>query len=258
MSRGFAELHGRLKNRFFLSSMMGLTDGAFCSQRSKGCAMVQLGAYLAEPAAYGDEPWFLPSDAQECTELLARENTSAKVARNVLTCLNFASPRLDWALEAADCFHKAGGDFVELNVHGGYEPYLRIGKVRAMVLPENRDELFRWVEALSKLEIPLIVKFREGIVDDYSQVLGKLADFDVFAVHFNVRDDRTKTPDFDFVQDIKRDSSIFLMASGYVRSAEDARTLFEKGTDMVGIAEPTIENLEYIHGIARGFRRSRG
>ena len=254
MRRDVADLQSKLRHSFFLSSMMGVTDGVFCSQRSKGCAMVQLGAYLAEPPAYGDEPWFLPSETNECTEFLARESRNAKGAQDVLTCLNLASPKLEWALNAADCFYKAGGDFMELNVHGGHEPYLRIGKVRAMVLPENRGELFRWVEALSKLEIPLIVKFREGIVDDYSQVLEKLADFNVFAVHFNVRDDRTKKPDFDFIKDIKRNSSLFLLASGYVRSAEDAKTLFEKGADMVGLAEPTKKNPEYIYAIAKTFQ----
>lgn len=258
MRRDFTGLQSKLRHSFFLSSMMGVTDGVFCSQRSKGCAMVQLGAYLAEPPAYGDEPWFLPSNRDESTEFLTRENADARAAQDVLTCLNLASPMLEWALEAADCFYRAGGDFVELNVHGGYEPYLRIGKVRAMVLPENRDELFRWVEALSKLEIPLIIKFREGIVDDYPQLLERLMDFNIFAVHFNVRDDRTKKPDFDFIKEIKRDCPLFLLASGYVRSPEDTRTLFEEGADMVGIAEPTKKNPEYIYAIAKTFQSTHG
>ena len=123
-----------------------------------------------------------------------------------------------------------------------------------MVLPEHRDELFRWVEALSKPEIPLIIKFREGIVDDYAHVLEELMEFNIFAVHFNVRDDRTKKPDFDFIKDIKKKRPLFLLASGYVRSAQDARTLFEKGADMVGIAEPARKNPEYIYAIAKAFQ----
>ena len=51
MDNELAERYGKLRNGFFLSSMMGLTDGLYCAQRSKGCAMVQLGAYLAEPTA---------------------------------------------------------------------------------------------------------------------------------------------------------------------------------------------------------------
>ena len=258
MKPDFSELQNRLRHGFFLSSMMGVTDGLFCSQRSKGCAMIQLGAYLAEPPEYGKKSWFLPSNREECTEFLAQENRSAKAAYDVLTCLNLASPRLEWAVEAAKCFGKAGGDFVELNVHGGYEPYLRIGKVRAMVLPENREEMFTWVKTLSKLEVPLIVKFREGIVDDYSEVLEELSEFNVFAVHFNIRNDKTKKPDFNFIQKIKKTCPLFLLASGYIKSANDARTLFEKGADMVGIAEPTKNDPGYIFTIARGYQPTHG
>lgn len=252
MTSRFTNLRDELKGEFFLSSMMNVTDGAFCSQRGKGCAMVQLGAYLAEPPAYGKEPYFLPADPERCTRFLAEEDERARVGLDARTCLNLASPKLEWGLEGANCFFRAGGDVVELNVHGGYERYLRLGKLRAMVLPENRSELFRWIEAFTRLEIPLIVKFRQGIVDDYAEILANLADNRVFGVHFNVRDARTGRPDFDFVRGIRRNCPFFLLVSGYVRSAEDAETLFELGADMVGIAEPTIEDRGYIRQIAEG------
>jgi len=241
--------HNKLRERFFLSSMMGITDGSFCSKRSKGCAMIQLGAYLAEPSAYGKQKYFLPPTLEECTRFLAEECRRAKSISEVFTCLNLASPRLEWGLEAAECFYRAGGDLVELNVHGSYEPYLRLGKLRAMVLPENRSDLFKWIEAFTKLDIPLIVKFREGVIADYSPVLDKIEDSDLFGVHFNVRDERTRKPDFDFVRDVKRRYSFFLLVSGYVRSAMDAKRLFEAGADMVGVAEPTINDSSYIHRI---------
>ncbi|MFQ6095578.1 MAG: hypothetical protein ACE5NN_05495 [Candidatus Bathyarchaeia archaeon] len=216
--------------------------------------MVQLGAYLAEPPAYGQQKYFLPPTSEECTKFLAEECRKARSASEVFTCLNLATPRLDWGLEAAECFHKAGGDFVELNVHGGYEPYLRLGKLRAMVLPENRSELFRWIDAFTELEIPLIVKFREGVIKDYSPVLDKIEDFDLFAVHFNVRDETTKRPDFEFVRDVKTKYPFFLLVSGYVRSGVDAKMLFEAGADMVGIAKPAIEDPRYISKIADELR----
>ena len=43
------EIRQNFEKRLFLSSMMGITDGSFCRERRKGCAMVQIGAYLAEP-----------------------------------------------------------------------------------------------------------------------------------------------------------------------------------------------------------------
>jgi len=51
MEKMSEDLYSRLASGFFLSSMMAVTDGAFCAERSAGCVMVQLGAYLAEPTA---------------------------------------------------------------------------------------------------------------------------------------------------------------------------------------------------------------
>jgi len=46
------EIRQCLQGKLFLSSMMEVTDGSFCAQRGRGCAMVQIGAYLAEPPNY--------------------------------------------------------------------------------------------------------------------------------------------------------------------------------------------------------------
>ena len=249
MEKRFEEMYDKLRGGLFLSSMMKITDGRFCSERSEGCVMVQLGAYLAEPTAYGTQKYFLPPTPEECTMFFVEECQRAKNLSEVVTCLNLATPRLGWGLDAAECFYRAGGDLVELNVHGRYEPYFRLGKLRAMVLPENRRELFEWIEAFSKLNVPLIVKFREGVIEDYSPVLDKIADFNIFGVHFNVRDEATKKPDFRFVQEVKGKYPFFLLVSGYVRSAMDAKELFEAGADVVGIAEPTVDNPKFIHKI---------
>jgi tRNA-dihydrouridine synthase len=118
-----------------------------------------------------------------------------------------------------------------------------------MVLPENRGELFEWLEAFSDMRVPMIVKFREGVIDDYTPILERVERLNVL-VHFNIRDEKTGRPDFDFVNEIKRRHSFFLLVSGYVRSPEDARKLFEAGADMVGIAEPAIQDPEYVKKIS--------
>jgi len=251
MKRDFQKLHNDLRGGLFLSSMMDITDGRFCGERSEGCIMVQLGAYLAEPPAYRKQKYFLPPLTEQCTRFLAQECQRARRTSRLLTCLNLATPRLDWGLEAAESFQRAGGDLVELNVHGGYRPYVRLGKLRAMVLPENRNELFRWVEAFTKIDIPLIVKFRQGVIEDYSPVLDRIVDFSLLGIHFNVRNETTKKPDFRFVREVKRKYGFFLLVSGYVRSAMDSKRLFEAGADMVGIAEPTIDDPRYIYKIAK-------
>jgi len=254
MKTNYDGLYRKLRGGLFLSSMMDITDGSFCSERGKGCIMVQLGAYLAEPPAYGRQRYFLPSNPEECVRFLAEECAKSKTSPDTFTCLNLATPKLEWGLEAAECFRKAGGNLVELNVHGGYQRYLRQGKLRAMVLPENRNELFSWIQAFTGLEIPLIVKFREGVIEDYSPVLDRMTDFNLFGVHFNVRDEKSGKPDFGFVQKVKSQFPFFFLASGYVRSALDVKRLFEAGANMVGISEPTIEDQNYIYRISKDLR----
>ncbi len=252
----FGDLQARLRGGLFLSSMMDITDGAFCASRGARCAMVQLGAYLAEPTAGPREKGssarsFLPPDPAEALAFLMREVRAARGAGDVVTCLNLATPRLEWGLEAARSFAAAGGDVVELNVHGSYGRYLREGKLRAMVLPENQAELYRWVGALAELEAPLVVKLHgptgRALLPG---VLDRLQAFDLFGVHVNVRHPRTRTPDLALLRELKAHYPGFFLASGYVRSPDDARALLAAGADMVGIAEPAIEDAGYIQRIA--------
>ena len=240
----FKELRNKLSGGIFLSSMMDITDGKYCAERGQGCAMIQLGAYLAEPSEYGRERWFLPSSTAECTAFFRDELRHLKNL-DAVTCLNLATPKLEWGLEAAECFHDAGGDIIELNVHGGYRPYLEQGKLRAMVLPENRTELYNWVGAFTELDVPLIVKFRAEFIEDYTPILDRIIEYDVFGVHFNIADEENKRPNIDFLHGVKRDQYI-LLVSGYVRSWENVDELLGIGADLVGVARPTRENASFI------------
>ncbi len=257
MKGRYASLYGELRNGLFLSSMMGITDGAFCGQRRSGCALVQLGAYLAEPTAGSEEMGrdadsFLPADPAACTAFLAEEIRRARGNSSIRTCLNLASPQLDWALQAAECFLAAGGDLIELNAHGGYARYVALGKLRAMVLPEHQPELFRWVQALTERGAPLIVKLN-GQSDrrHLLPALEGLAKMGIVAVHMNVRAAGTPRPDLELVRQVKIACPHFLLASGYVRSAADVRDVLAAGADMAGFAEPTIKDPEYILHIAQ-------
>jgi tRNA-dihydrouridine synthase len=259
MGNGLAELYGKLRKGFFLSSMMGLTDGLYCAQRSKGCAMVQLGAYLAEPTATAEDMGsnassYLPVDPGACARFLAAEVRSAKSLYDVVTCINLATLKLEWGLEATERFAQAGGDIVELNVHGEYKYYPEQGKLLAMVLPEHQGELFRWVKAFVQLDVPLIVKFHgQSERAHLLPVLDEMARLSPFGVHVNVRDDRTKRPNLNLVPLVREHYPGFLLVSGYVRSADDARALFDAGADMVGIAAPARGDAGYIHRIAEAF-----
>ena len=249
-------LRQALGGGFFLSSMMGITDGAFCASRSRGCAMVQLGAYLAEPTATADEigsdgDSFLPADTAAWTATLARECDAARAEGDVQVCLNLAALEQKWALEAGRCFARAGGDLLELNAHGGYRRYLDRGLLRAMVMPEHQDELVRWSEALLGLDIPLIVKFHGGSERaSLLRAVDHMAALAVPGVHVNVRHAETRSPDMDLLRTVRARYPGLLLVSGYVRSAADARALFEAGADMVGVADPARRDAAYIARLA--------
>lgn len=252
MSR-WIDLHGKLRGGFFLSSMGGVTDGAFCASRGRGCVMVQLGAYLAEPPAYSlgiHRLPVLPPDRGRCVDFLRNECSKIKnVLSSTYICLNLATPKLEWGLETAEYFYEAGGDIVELNFHGTYEPYYRIGKLRAMVLPENRSELFRWLEAFANIDKPIIAKFRARVIPDYNSIMDRIKDLDLFGVHFNIRGVDGK-PDYNFLEDLKKKyPNEFILVSGYIWSIEAARKALQLGADMIGIAEPTREDPNFIEKI---------
>ena len=255
------ELKQQLKGGLFVSSMMGVTDGAFCARTLKGrhgLAMVQTGAYLAEPTATDEDKGasarcFLPPDPEACAAFLAADCRDIQEVADVVICMNLATPKLEWGLEAATCFAQAGGDAVELNVHGGYGRYLEQGKLRAMVLPEHQDELLRWVAAFVQLDMPLIVKY-DGSSEraDLVAALRRMANLPVLGVHVNVRDAETKRPNVELVRALRGLIPGLLLASGYVRSAEDSQALFDAGADMVGAAAPLREDAGYLGRIAAG------
>jgi 2,4-dienoyl-CoA reductase-like NADH-dependent reductase (Old Yellow Enzyme family) len=127
-----------------------------------------------------------------------------------------------------------------------------------MILPQHQPELFRWIEAFTELEIPLIVKFngqhdREVLLD----VLDRVRTFDLFGIHINARDTGTRRPDLGFVRQVKRVYPGFLLVSGYARSGSDAAELFDAGADVVGFAEPTRADAGYIGRIAEEFEAQR-
>lgn len=254
----FAHYYHDLRQGFFLSAMQEVTDGQFCVERGEGCTMVQLGIWFAEPTATPKEKGlyartFLPDNPDAYLPFFTKEIQVIKQSHQTYTCMSFAALELQWAIKAAESFYQAGGDFIELNVHGGYWRYLSQGKMRAMVVAEQQQELFAWVKAFTALPIPLILKFhgkhnRRLLL----QALDQLTRYDIFAIHMDIRDAKTKKPDVAFVRKLKTTYPWFLLVSGYVRSHDDVQDLFAAGADMIGIAEPTLHNAQYIAKLARG------
>jgi tRNA-dihydrouridine synthase len=153
-------------------------------------------------------------------------------------------------VQATDAFRQAGGDFVELNVHGRLDPFADQGYFAGMALPRYRDRLVTWVEQLAQVDIPLLLKFRTDYDVDFDQVLDDLGHIPLFGHHFNVRLPDAEQPNLVFVGRIRPLVQGVLLCSGYAWDAETVEALFGLGVDAVGVAQPVIRDRDFIAKMA--------
>jgi tRNA-dihydrouridine synthase len=253
------KLYKSLAGKLFLAAMIELTDGAYCVQRGQGAGMVQLGTLIVAPESAEFASWrarwpktFLPDDVVAMRARLAAEvQCIRKGLGDIPICLSIGGFAVEHVLMAARAFQEAGGDFVELNVHGGLQPWSEQGYFIGMALPEYRQRLVNWVEQLSSLPIPLVVKFNTRLDVDFAQLLRDLAHLPVWGYHFNVRDNEAKQPKYGFVEAIRPQVSGLLLCSGFAWTADAARRLFTLGVECVGLAEPIRNDPEFIVKLAK-------
>lgn len=247
------------KELLFLSSMLGKTDARYCVERGSGADMVQLGALLAAEEDRLEEEReirpgsFLPQSELEMTKILSKEVEIVRqgLGQNVLVALNLGVFDLGAGLKAARAWEAAGGDYLELNVHGQWRGLSEGGYLRAMALEGHRKRLLNWSKSLVEEGPPLIVKFHRDTNVDFTSLLGEIhrAETGISALHFNIRGPNQK-PDLPFAERIVKAARVPVLFSGYVRTAEAARSLFELGAAGVGFAQPVMEEKDFISRIA--------
>ena len=241
----FDELVAKLKGKLFLSSMMGKCDAEFCASRAKGCAMVQFGAFVLfkereERNTYWPDPervkltTFMKEQFDtyraESAKLVGEDNVPV-ISANVFPCTD------EDVTTSAVAFIEAGGDIYELNSHGGIGGDRERGTGRMLFIPEHTPKLMRWARMLVDAGGPVIIKGRGGAIPDYTEHVKQLEQIGVHAFHINVRDEEKGKQDLKLLEDIRKATGMFLLASGYVKDADSARALFAAGADCVGIAE---------------------
>jgi len=246
----FNEIAGRLKGKLFLSSMMGTNDAVFCASCSKGCAMVQLGAFVLSKErekhnTYWPDPErtkltaFMKEQFDRCrtesANLVGKEGVPV-ISANVFPCSD------DDVEISAIAFIEAGGDIYELNAHGGIGGDLERGTGKMLFISEHTQKLFRWAKILVSAGGLVIIKARGGVIPDYTAHVKKLEQIGVQAFHINVRDENTGKQDIRLLESIRNATGMFLLVSGYVRDGESAKALFSAGADCVGIAQSAMSD----------------
>ena len=178
----FDEIAARLRRKLFLSSMMGTCDGSWCASRARGCAMVQLGAFVMleehQPRdTYRPDPEpakltaFMKGQFDTCRAEaagLVGEDRVPLICANVFPCTDE-----DVAVSVA-AFFEAGGDVYELNSHGGIGNDRERGTGHMLFMPEHTEKLMRWAGMLVKGGGPIIIKARAGVIPDYTEHVKRL------------------------------------------------------------------------------------
>jgi tRNA-dihydrouridine synthase len=248
----FNEIAAKLKGKLFLSSMMGTNDAMFCASRSKGCAMVQLGAFVLsrerkERNTYWPDPErskltaFMKEQFDRCR--IESANLVGKEGIPVISANVFPCSDEDTEISAI-AFIEAGGDIYELNAHGGIGGDRERGTGKMLFIPEHTGKLFRWAETLVNAGGPVIIKARGGAISDYTDHVKRLEQIGIQAFHINVRDENTGKQSIKLLESIRSATGMFLLASGYVRDRESAKALFSTGADCVGIAQAAMSDPE--------------
>ena len=249
------EIKAGMAGQVFLSTMLDITDAAYAVERSRGAGFVQLGTMLVAPETAEYAPYrrrwlksWLPNDAAAMRDALAREVeiVRAELGAATLVCLSIGGFEIDDQVRAAEAFRQAGGDVMELNAHGGLQPFASQGYLGGLAQPAYRARLVSWAETMAGADIPLLIKFNGQLDVDWAQLLADLAHVPVAGYHFNVRDNQAKAPNYALVQALRPLVPGALLCSGYAWTTEAARRLFDLGADAVGVAQPAREDAGFL------------
>jgi tRNA-dihydrouridine synthase len=111
-----------------------------------------------------------------------------------------------------------------------------------LFIPEHTPKLMRWAKMLVEAGGPVIIKGRGGAIPDYAEHVKQFEQMGVHAFHINVRDEGTGRQNLGLMEDIRKATGMFLLASGYVKDADSAKALFSAGADCVGIAQAAMSD----------------
>ncbi|MBD3181340.1 hypothetical protein GF312_03545 [Candidatus Poribacteria bacterium] len=240
----FDELSTKLKGKLFLSSMMGKCDAGFCASRSRGCSMVQFGAFVLLEEREERNTYWPDPEIDKLTEFMKdqfetyRLESSKLFGKNNIPIISAnVFPCSDEDVEtSASAFIKAGGDIYELNAHGGIGGDRERGTGSMLFIPEHTQKLFHWAKILVEAGGPVIIKGRGGVIPDFTYHVNQLEQIGVHAFHINVRGEKDGEQDLELLESIRKATDMFLLASGYVKDNKSAESLFSVGADCVGIA----------------------
>ncbi len=240
-----------LRNGVVLAELGGYGEGAFCAQYGKGAVIVFMGTYIIDsaenihyPPAFVFKPGRKDYQAYLDKHIQEAKKSGAKIAVSAI-----GSEIRDVAdfLAAAE---KAGADFVSLCAHSAMEFFTRQGLGYKLCMPENRDNLKKWVsEILSATAKPFVLKPGSVWHDYIIESVHIAAELGAPVVHANLG----LAYEPQALETIRRLSQVFdfVIAGGGITGLDGARQVLNAGAGAVSVAKAAIQDQSFIEQLSR-------
>lgn len=246
-----AKIFEDLQNGVVLAELGGYGNGSFCAQYGKGAAAVIMGTYIidsAENIHYPPQFVFRPGRKNYQTYLgehiKQAKQSGAKVAVSAI------SSKVEDTVDFLVAAEEAGADFVSLCAHSAMEIFTSQGLGYKLCMPENRDNLKKWVsEILSATTKPFILKPGSIWHDYIIESVRIAAELGAPIVHANLG----LAFEPQAIETIKRLSKIFdfVIAGGGITGLDGAREVLAAGAGAVSVAKAAIQDQSFIERLSR-------
>jgi TIM-barrel protein len=243
-----------LRNGVVLAELGGYGNGSFCAQYGRGAAAVIMGTYIidsAENIHYPPEFVFRPgrSNYQAYLDKQIKEakKSGAKVAVSAI------GSEIEDVVEFLVSAESAGADFVSLCAHSAMEFFTRQGLGYKLCMPENRENLRKWVSEILSATTKLFILKPGAVWHDYIiESVRIAAQLGVPILHANLG----LAFDTEAIETVKKLSRIFdfVIAGGGITGAESARAVLNAGAGAVSVAKTAMQDQSFIEQLAQQLR----
>ncbi len=237
-----------------ISSMAGMTDGAYIRERAGHIGIGFIGGYaIDEPTiaaarelSHQGREEFLPHDP--VAEIAAQ--VALVQANGVIPGINIRAAHVDSLVSLV----KEVGDFpiYEIDAHCRQQAMIDAGCGEYLLT--NPQKLLSYVQALKITGVTVSVKIRAGVAHNDIELVHLLWKAGADIIHVDLMDFGHLR-----LRDMRNCSPVFLIANNGVTDFEKAKELFAHGADMVSLARKS--DIKTLSGISEGiaqFTREHG
>lgn len=247
------DIRKRLQGKLVLCAMEGVSCGEFCATAGKGAGMVTLGGLNIDALTQGSGEQFSPKTGENVRDWLAREIPLAKKS-GAMVAVGLRSSTVEALISTGKILEELGADVLEIDAHCNNRYLHEMGTGHYLV--RNPDKLAAWVQELSrKVSIPISVKCATHVMKHYGAFAKRMEFSGASIINLDIRTIKfplyyMHQPKIEIISQVRKYSSIFLIATGTVQDAAKAKLFLREGADAVGIASAARKDHAFISRIA--------